>query len=273
MAVKYSLPPGTTPPSPPPKGGEVLPPYNPKPGSDAYKRYMSEAKAAQTVAEKVATDPEGKERIDLAVHRLIAQGKVNPQPARDLKTEPVKDRSNPDLIEEFSKLLLVGANAFTIRSILQLTHTEYEDLHKAATEAMIRELSNTGILGTVALSFSTLQEASRRALQALASIGEGKDERDDLLSTIQVVTQVEKAKIDLLIRTGAVKVKKQVELTARFETPTSHGNIDTFNSEKARTVMVQVASALAEGLAASEDAEIVDETSSPQPDPQDKTAL
>lgn len=256
MAITFKTPSGApTPtvakapePNTPDKGGQTLPPYNPKKGSAAYKRYMSEAQSAQTVAEKIALDPEGEQRMGLAIHRLIAQGKVTPRPARDLRTTPTVDRTSPELIEQFTNLLMVGANSSAIRAIMQLTQAEYDDLHKSSVESMIAGLANTGILGTVALSFSTLQEASRRALQALAQIDDKAENRSDLLSTIQVVTQVEKAKIDLLIRTGAVKVKKHVELTARFEPPGSHSNIDTFNSEKARSVMVEVAAALAEDL-------------------------
>lgn len=255
MAIKFNdglHPPPT--PDTPSKGGEVLPPLNVKAGSAAYKEYMGIAKNAQTLADKVGNDKFGKERVDLAVHRLIAEGKVHPQPARDLKKDPVLDRTDPKLIEEFTRLMLVGANAGAVRAIMQLTQQEYDDLRKAALESSITELSNDGILGTIAQSFSVLQEGSRRALQVLAGLDDEPKNRNDLLNTIRLVKEMEQAKIDLLIRTGAVKVKKHVQIDANFGVK-AHNNIDTFNSEKARTVMVQVASLLTAGLEGSDDDE------------------
>lgn len=263
MAIKFAdgvAPPPT--PDTPSKGGEVLPAFNIKENSAEYKKYMGIAKNAQTMADKVGNDKFGKQRVDLAVHRLIAEGKVHPQPARDLKQHPAIDRTNPKLIEEFTKLMLVGANAQAVRAIMQLTQQEYDDLRKACLESAITELSTDGILGTIANSFTVLQEGSRRALAVLAGIGDKPTERNDLFNAIRLVKEMEQAKIDLLIRTGAVKVKKHVQIDANFGNK-SHSNIDTFNSEKARSVLVQVASILTDEMGGDddeEDAPIVDVT-------------
>lgn len=248
MAIKFAdglNPPPT--PDTPSKGGEVLPAYDYKATHPEYKKYMGIAKNAQTMADKVGNDKFGKERVDLSVHRLIAEGKVHPQPARDLKKHPAIDRTNPKLIEEFTKLMLVGATQQAVRSIMQLTQQEYDDLRKAAIESSITELSTDGILGTIANTFTVLQEGSRRALQVMAGINDDPKNRNDLFNAIRLVKEMEQAKIDLLIRTGAVKVKKHVQIDANFGAR-SHSNIDTFNSEKARSVLVQVASVLADEM-------------------------
>lgn len=187
-----------------------------------------------------------RDEVALAVDQMIERGDIVP---RDVMSN---DLTDPKLREDFGRLLYVGANKGAVCEILQISSVTYDKLKRQHIEAAVESLAEMGVVGTVALSFEKLEEASRRASQLVASLGDTKEDRQDLMNALRLLQGLESEKINLLVKTGAIKVKKKIEISTAMEKGSA---IELFSGEKAQRVMVNLMTALVE----EEDAELVEE--------------
>lgn len=171
----------------------------------------------------------GRDTVDTAIEKMLARGDVTARPEGF-----VAHHDDPDVREEFGRLLFVGASSDQIRRILRMSPGLYLKMKQRHVEQAVESLADVGVIGMVALSFEKMEEASRRALQLAANMGDKNPAQ--LIAALRLVKDIESNKIDLLVRTGAIKVKKKVEISGQLV----GSSTDLDGGEKAQRVMLNI---------------------------------
>jgi hypothetical protein len=178
----------------------------------------------------IGTKAKGLDSATTAVEKMLARGEISQRPEGW-----AVDTSDPDLREDFGRLVYVGADAATICRILRINRSTYLNMKTAHVERAIDSLADVGVIGMVALSFDKMEEASRQALSMAANL-DGVDCAQNKLAALRLVKDIEAEKINLLVKTGAIKVKKKVEISGNLvQTGT-----DLDGGEKAQRVMLDI---------------------------------
>jgi hypothetical protein len=213
MGVKFAK----TPPPPPPDG--------------AVKVETLKALSAD-VDKLAATGRKGDPTT--ALDRMVAAGDVVPRPEGY-----VADLTDPQLREEFGRMVYVGVPDSDIRRVLRISRAQLVQMRREHVEQAVEALSSTGVVGVVAMSFDKLEEAGRRAMQLAATA----DSPRLTIEALRLVKDLETSKIDLLVKTGAIKVKKKIEISGSLE----HGtNPEQYEGERAQRVLLQLATMVVE---------------------------
>jgi hypothetical protein len=155
------------------------------------------------------------------------------------------DTTDPKLVEDFGRLMYLGVPRTVTCDILKISPPTYYTLKKKFIENAIEAMADTGAVGMVALSFDKLEEASRRTLQLIASLDDNAADRNALLNAINTLKSIETEKINLLVKTGVVKVKKKIEISGELST-TSVATADLFSGDKGQKLILSLAEAMSE---------------------------
>lgn len=119
-----------------------------------------------------------------------------------------------ELLHQYISLDSIGAPFDTIVAILQVSRPTVMELKRKARALYVNNLSEAGVMGTIGTSFHRIELASQRAMALLATLA---DKDPKTLDAARAVVSFESQKIDLLVRTGAIKVKHRVEVSAELE--------------------------------------------------------
>lgn len=165
------------------------------------------------------------ETAELRILRLQEAGLL----PREDATEHVRPR-DPGVLQQFLSLVSVGADDRTILRMLGVGPMGLKDLKGMYYEMCIDQLSGKGILGAVAESFMRLQEASRRCVAAISVLSEdqvslGPDGKPHIIPKDLKLTKdylltlatIERTRIEMLVKTGAVRPKKRMDASKLFE--------------------------------------------------------
>lgn len=190
-----------------------------------------------------------KEEVEIVVDKMIKRGDIVVR-----EKSGTTDTTDPSLREHFGKLLYVGANQETICEILKIPRDTYRRLKRQHLESVVESLAETGVMGMVALSFDKMEMASARTLQLIAGLGDTPDERQDLVSAVRLLKDIENDKIGMLVKTGAIRVKKRADISAQLEV-LSGGTQPLLTGEKAQAVMIKVMANLVEAIEGDDDDE------------------
>jgi hypothetical protein len=139
--------------------------------------------------------------------------------------------------------MFLGAPRRIVNKVLSISNDSYLKLSRNHLERQVNSLQEIGVIGMVARSFDNLEHASMRAMQLMAALTNEKKDQHYLLRAIETVKSIEAEKINLLVKTGAIKVKKHVEISGQLQATTDSA---LFSNEKAQKVMLSLISALAD---------------------------
>lgn len=129
----------------------------------------------------------------------------------------VIDHDKPLLsrVPEFMTLESMGTPPDVMREVMGLTQSQYNKLRQFSIDHQVSMLQETGALGTIAQAMTRLEHASQKALAHLSTI---KVSDKAVLDAVRMLSDIESRKVDILVRTGAVKVEKKIviqqEMTA-----------------------------------------------------------
>jgi len=180
-----------------------------------------------------------RERVDIkeSINKLIASGAIKSRTNAD-----AVDINDPDLRQDFGRLLYMGAPMDLVCRVLCVSTATYTKLKRMHLEASVDALGEVGVVGMVAQAFDKLEFASNRSLQLIAALGNQKEDRADLIAAINTLKAIESEKVNLLVRTGAIKIKRKVEISTHLESGTSQKEL--YSGGKAQQVMLDIVASL-----------------------------
>lgn len=126
---------------------------------------------------------------------------------------PVDDKPQDpqQMLQQYVMLENIGAPQDVISQVMKIPYAKVRDLRAEARDMYMANLSEDGVMGTLGVAFHRIEQASKKALALLATL-EDKDPR--LLDAAKAVVNFETQKVEMLVRTGAVKVKRRVEISS-----------------------------------------------------------
>ena len=122
--------------------------------------------------------------------------------------------SGEELLNQYITLDSIGASMDTICAILNISRPSYAVLARKSRALYVSNLSEAGVMGTIGTAFHRIDVASKRAMALLASLDD-KDLRS--IDAARALVAFETQKVELLVRTGAVKVKHRIEISSEIE--------------------------------------------------------
>ena len=108
-------------------------------------------------------------------------------------------------------------------------------------DSNVEALVEVGAVGMVALGFDKLDYASRKTMQLIAQLDQGKNSYT-LMHAIRLLKEIESEKISLLVKTGAIQVKKKVEISGSMDVNQS---VQLLDGDKAQRIMLTILGKLA----------------------------
>lgn len=231
---------------------KVMPKVEDIPGAKPIDLKKAKTTASGVVKKEPITTRErkaSKQEIEVVIDRAIKNGTLVPRSG-----DSPADTTDPKLREDFGRLIYIGATRDTICEILKIPIETYRRLKREWLEATVDSLAETGVIGMVAMSFDKLEFASQRLLQTIASIGDKPEERSDLITAINALRNNEVDKVTLLVKTGAIKIKKKTDVSIQMESLTG-GTQPLLTGDKANSIMVRVLGKIVEASEADDDGE------------------
>jgi hypothetical protein len=183
-----------------------------------------------------------KVEVEVAVERAIKTGEIVVR-----EKGAIVDTTDPELREHFGRMLFMGATQDLICEVLKIQRDTYRRLKRLHLESVVESLAETGVMGMVALSFDKMEMASTKTLQLINSLGVSEKDRADLIGAVRLLKDIENDKVSMLVKTGAIKVKKRAEISAHLEV-LSGSSQPLLTGEKAQQVMVRVMADLVDAI-------------------------
>lgn len=141
--------------------------------------------------------------------------------ALELKKSGVVGNANGKTPEEqLSQYMLlenIGAPMDVICDIMGVSISRVRKLKADAREMYISALTDSGVMGIVGVAFHRLDEMSRKTMALIAGLNESAEDAPVLLQAIKALTDIETRKVELLVKTGAVKVTRKVEISGALD--------------------------------------------------------
>ena len=152
-----------------------------------------------------------------------------------------------DLHSSFRTLYYAGATESVACDILGVNKFEYNKLKARYLESSVESLGEIGVMGMVALAFDKLEESSRRLMQLIAGLDEkNPKERVDMLNSLKLLTDIETKKVQLLVQTGAIKVRKKIDIGMDLHSGGAGERL--VSGKEAQTVMDKLVSVLSSAI-------------------------
>lgn len=151
-------------------------------------------------------DPQAKLLSEKAVHAMVEAGVVGKHGDEKL--------SDDEILQQFIMLENIGAPADAMQKILGCSPQRLQTLRFQAREVYISTLTSDGVLGTIGTAFHRIENAAKKIMAQMASLQDNDPRQVELSKSL---VDFETKKVDLLVRTGAVKIKRKVEISGVFD--------------------------------------------------------
>lgn len=141
-------------------------------------------------------------------YRMKAEGVVGPKPGK----KPTPDEQ----LEQYIMLENIGTPKDVIREVMSISDHTLGLLKGRAKDLYVHAVVEDGVMGAIGVAFHRLDIASKKVLSLLPFL-EGPRNSKAMVEATRALVQFEAQKIDLLVRTGAVKVKRKIEVHEQLD--------------------------------------------------------
>lgn len=166
-------------------------------------------------------------------------------------------RSDEEQFAQFMMLENIGTPPDVIRQVLNIDTARFKVLRNRVRAWQVAELSEDGVVGTVSKAFHRIELAARKILMAIES---GGDDPKLVAMLTRELVDFESRKVDLLVRTGAIKLKPKIELHHVLEERAPAGDESLVSGAQAAEILKMLVQS-GNGVIDSDTVDVIERTS------------